>query len=339
MISKDQLWKSIFEDFFPEAILFFFPDLHGHIDWQRGFEMLDKELRELSPESEQNERRVDLLAKVWLQSGQEQWILIHIEVQGYKDEAFARRMFTYYYRLLDRYDVGVATLALLTDKQKSWRPGQYRKSFQGTQLLFRFPVFKLSDYQVQGIELHPNPWAMVMQSALIGLKGKWTGDALLEAKISLYRNLRQGGYTIEQARNLLFFIKYYVRFREKDFFRKFETAIEKIENTKQAPMGILELVKSYELDEARMEGIERGIEQGILLKAIIGIRKMLRKGFEPAMIADMLEVSEAFVLDIQQQLEKEADIRALTLPEDGDEGAVAQRFGVHPLLVRAILSH
>ncbi|HMQ50422.1 MAG TPA: hypothetical protein PKA70_23365, partial [Saprospiraceae bacterium] len=79
MISKDQLWKSIFEDFFSEAILFFFSELHTRIEWPRGFEMLDKELRELFPESKQNERRVDLLAKVWLHEGQEQWILIHIE--------------------------------------------------------------------------------------------------------------------------------------------------------------------------------------------------------------------------------------------------------------------
>lgn len=55
MLTKDKLWKAIFEDFFPEAILFFFPKYYSNIDWSKGFAMLDKELKQLFPESEGNE--------------------------------------------------------------------------------------------------------------------------------------------------------------------------------------------------------------------------------------------------------------------------------------------
>ena len=47
--------------------------------------------------------RLDHLVKVWLNSGQEQWVLVYVEVQTSRDRHFARRMYTYNYRLFDRY--------------------------------------------------------------------------------------------------------------------------------------------------------------------------------------------------------------------------------------------
>ncbi|HMQ85428.1 MAG TPA: hypothetical protein PKA00_21135, partial [Saprospiraceae bacterium] len=67
-----------------------------------------------------------------------------------------------------------------------------------------------------------------------------------------------------------------------------------------------------------------------------GIRKMLKKGFEPAIIADVLEVSESFVLEIQQQSGKEAEISAAIQSGNFDEVAIARQFEVYPLLVRVI---
>lgn len=42
---------------------FFFPEAHRDIDWTRPFEMLDKELQQITPESEQGSRVVDKLVK------------------------------------------------------------------------------------------------------------------------------------------------------------------------------------------------------------------------------------------------------------------------------------
>ncbi len=40
----DSPWKQLLERFFPEFMAFFFPDAHGEIDWEAGYEFLDKEL-------------------------------------------------------------------------------------------------------------------------------------------------------------------------------------------------------------------------------------------------------------------------------------------------------
>ncbi|MCL1477826.1 MAG: hypothetical protein MH219_09940 [Marinobacter sp.] len=41
------------------------------------------------------------------QDGGETWVLIHVEVQGEPEDDFAERMYTYQYRLRDRYGVDV----------------------------------------------------------------------------------------------------------------------------------------------------------------------------------------------------------------------------------------
>lgn len=50
---------------------------------------------------------------------------IHIEIQGRCDSGFEKRMFVYNYRVFDRYDRPVGSLALLADDDPHWRPAHY----------------------------------------------------------------------------------------------------------------------------------------------------------------------------------------------------------------------
>jgi len=235
MLTKDKLWKAVFEDFFPEAILFFFPDFFPKINWARGFEMLDKELKELFNDSMGNERRADLLVKVWLLDGTEQWLLFHIEVQGYFDKDFPKRMFIYYYRLTERYEVPIAALALLTDANKDWRPDCYISKCLDTELRYSYPVFKLLDYRPQDFDTGNNPWAIVMKTALSALEPDQDDDSLLQVKTGLYRELREAGHSAGKVRSMFQFIKYYVQFGKKEYFPKFDKEIKRLDKKKINP--------------------------------------------------------------------------------------------------------
>ena len=50
-------------------------------------------------------RFVDKLMKVKSRQGKELWVLLHIEIQGEKETDFEKRLFEYYYRLYDRYNI------------------------------------------------------------------------------------------------------------------------------------------------------------------------------------------------------------------------------------------
>lgn len=93
---NDILWKGILEDLFADFLRFFYTNADEIFDIDRGFEFLDKELEQLYPGIDlKHPKFVDKLVKVYRKSGEEEWLLIHIEVQGYDDGNFAHRMFTY----------------------------------------------------------------------------------------------------------------------------------------------------------------------------------------------------------------------------------------------------
>ena len=121
----DSPWKEVLEHAFPEFMAFYFPDAHRQIDWVRGHDFHDTELRQVVRDAELGRRYADILARVTLWGGQQRWVYVHVEVQGQADSDFARRMFTYNYRLYDRHAVPVASLALLADDDVDWRPTDY----------------------------------------------------------------------------------------------------------------------------------------------------------------------------------------------------------------------
>src|SRR5882757_4865534 len=102
---NDILWKGMMEVIFDDLLRFIWPNADDIFDIQSGFEFLDKELEQMYPEPDNgtDTRFVDKLVKVSLRNGLKEWLLIHVEVQGYYDDHFAERMFRYYYRIFDKY--------------------------------------------------------------------------------------------------------------------------------------------------------------------------------------------------------------------------------------------
>src|SRR6202012_1048338 len=98
--------KVILEEVFPDLLRFIFPDADRVYNMERGFEFLDKELAELSPQPDEpkDSRFADKLVKAYHRNGVEEWVLLHVEIQGdtRDQEAFAGRMYTYFYRIRDR---------------------------------------------------------------------------------------------------------------------------------------------------------------------------------------------------------------------------------------------
>ena len=78
----DSPWKEAVERYFEEFLAFLFPEVHADVNWEMGYEFLDKELQQVVRDAELGRRLVDKLVKVWSQDGEETWVLVHLEVQG-----------------------------------------------------------------------------------------------------------------------------------------------------------------------------------------------------------------------------------------------------------------
>jgi len=191
----DNAWKEALDAYFEPFMAFFFADAHHEIDWARGFEMLDKELQQITPESEQGRRMADKLVKVWRTNGLDEWVLVHVEVQSQQERDFAERMFVYNYRLFDRYNRKVASFAILGDNRPAWRPDQFGYELWGTKVGIEFATAKLLDYAVDeaALEAHSNPFAVVVLAHLKTLETAHDDEARRVSEVRLVKGLYERG--------------------------------------------------------------------------------------------------------------------------------------------------
>ncbi len=204
----DSPWKEALELYFPEFLALCFPEVFAGVDWTRGYEFLDKELQKITRDAELGRRLADKLVKVWLGDGSETWLLVHIEVQGQVDTEFARRMYTYQYRIYDHYAREVVSLAVLGDETPAWRPTEFGFARWGCELCFRFPIVKLLDYRQNWaiLEASPNPFAVVVMAHLKTQETAGAMEQRAAAKRELIRGLYARGYTRQKILQLLHFI-------------------------------------------------------------------------------------------------------------------------------------
>ena len=94
-------------------------------DADKGYEFLDKELHQVAKDAALGRRYGDKLVRVYRKNGQEEWALVHVEVQGQKKDNFTKRMYTYNYRIFDLFDRKVASVAILADDNFQWRPDHF----------------------------------------------------------------------------------------------------------------------------------------------------------------------------------------------------------------------
>ena len=108
MIYHDAAFKLLLREFFIEFLDLFCPDALALID-RTQISWLDKEL--FADIIDPDRREADLIAKVGI-AGQEAFFIIHLEHQAQADPALNRRMFRYFSRLHERYDVPIYPIAL-----------------------------------------------------------------------------------------------------------------------------------------------------------------------------------------------------------------------------------
>ncbi len=303
MQRNDYLWKGTIEHVTDDFLRFFFPNADTIFDMEKGFLYLDKELAELFPdENVRAPRFVDKLIKVFTKSSpgkpsEEKWILVHLEVQGYRDRRFLWRMHTYFYRVFDRYKRPVTAIAILTDGDKSYRPRLYRYNFLGTSLEFRFNMYKVLDQDQEALEKDSNPFAVVILTVLTALKGKGMPDnELFKLKTALLRNLVWRRIPREKIEKLIIFLQFYVVFEDKAYDKYFGEEIASVTKTTKS-MGIRELV----LEKVREEGMEKGRSE----KTEKATRNLIKAAIlTDEQIASALEVSKDYVAGIRRELQK-----------------------------------
>ncbi|MFD2523996.1 RpnC/YadD family protein [Emticicia soli] len=298
----DSLWKAIIEDVFDDFLRFFFHQADELFAMEKGFEFLDKELEQLFPPQNDSfaPKYVDKLVKVFMKDGREEWILVHIEVQGYKDKLFAERMFTYYYRIFDKYNKPITAFAIFTDDNLKHYPNKFEKSFLGTSISYKYNTYTIAEQSEQELVTSNNPFAIVILAVKAALKSKRINELeVFQLKVDLAKTLLQKQFSKEKIRALMNFLKYHIRFDNEETIIRFDKEIELLTG-KSKTMGIEEFLINRATEEGKKIGLEEGIE---LQKESFVIALLKETEFNSEKIAQLAGVSLAFVEKVKKESE------------------------------------
>jgi hypothetical protein len=314
----DSPWKEALDVYFDQFLAFLFPPVHGGIDWLRGYESLDKELQQIVREAELGPRVVDKLVKVWRRDGEEEWVLVHVEIQSQEESDFARRMFVYNYRIFDRYNRTVVSLAVLGDRRPGWRPHHFSYGLWGCQMAFESPVVKLLDYAaaLPALERDTNPFAAVVLAHLKTQETREDPFTRRDWKARIIKGLYNRGWSGTEVRQLWRFIDWMMDL-PKGLENQLYEEIVQFEKEKQMPylttaerIGLekgLEQGLKQGLEQGLELGLEQGLEQGRAEGQQEGLREGLLRGIEVA-----LEIKfQAAGLQLMPEIRQMSDVAIL----------------------------
>lgn len=146
MIDHDRLFKELISTFFVEFLDLFLPQVASQID-RDSIQFLPQDV--FTDVTSGEKKEIDLLAQVRYQQ-QKTYFLIHVENQSYTESEFAKRMFKYFARLHEKYDLPIYPVVIFSfDEPKRAESQNYRVTF---------PDLKVLEFQFAAIQLNRLSW-------------------------------------------------------------------------------------------------------------------------------------------------------------------------------------
>lgn len=297
-VDYDGLWKKLIGDLFAELIAFFAPDLYDEIDFSLKPEFLQQELHKLMIEDRKGKGIVDQIVKVKLKDRTEKWILVHIEVQDNPEEDFSKRMFRYFYRILDKYETEIYAIALITDLSQTKPKNHYQYSFHGTNLVYMYNVYKYDERNLNELKKSSNPFSHAIVAGIYAKKHKTNLKQKTEIKkVLLQQVLLRYSSDHNKSETYLEALTYFINFlfdlpkhNEEEVYSELEDFVKRsdinmnTEMPKRSPV-LDELGRRLAGDyaeETRKEGIEEGIKKVA--------KKLIEKNFSNEQIVEITEI-------------------------------------------------
>ncbi len=256
MIDHDRLFKELISTFFVEFLELFFPEVLAYLD-RDSITFLDKEI--FTDITFGDRYEADLIVKAKFRS-QESFFLIHVENQAQQQTNFGKRMFRYFSRLYEKFDLPIYPIAIFSYKYpKTIEANCYQVAFPNKVVLdFNYDVIQLNQLNWRDFVQQPNPVASALM-AKMNIADKDRPRVKFEC-LRLLATLR-----LAPARMQLIsgFIDSYLRLNAQEKLI-FQAEIDTIEPTqKEAAMKII------------TSWMEEGIEQGKQSEALSLIMRLL----------------------------------------------------------------
>ena len=266
-MDHDRLFKELLTTFFREFLDLFLPDVAAALDPEAAIVPMDKEVFTDVTLGEKHE--VDVLMKARFR-GQDTFFLVHVENQATAQADFPKRMFRYFARLTERYDLPVYPVVIFSyDTPQRPEPHLFQVTFPGKNVLrFEYAVIQLNRLPWRRFMRQENPVA----SALMAKMKMRPGDRP-KVKAECLRLL--ASLKLDPARATLIgvFVESYLTLTAQEL-AQYERTLSGLAPAERKET--MELMTSWQR-EGRTLGIMEGMAQGITQGKEALVVRLLRR--------------------------------------------------------------
>ena len=299
IVRADLLWKELLESFLYPALEIFYPELYAAVDLNKPPIPLNKELRVPGLHKANKEEKIlDLLMDVPLKTGDLLRILLHVEVQGARTkEPFHIRMHNYACAITLTQKRPFTALAIRTTPQTKTEQLTYEMDCFGTRHTFTYPTVFVDTMGEQGLlEKKGNPVALATVCVIRMLKAKRDERKRYQYAQELLKLMKSAGYSIETTIGLMQFI---------EGMTGLSTAKLKSALKNELEQGIMEMLGEVKdmttVQTPLLRKALRNVAKEIFRTEgrVDTARKMLSRGMEINVIADVTDLPEETIRNLQ----------------------------------------
>ncbi len=267
--NHDRLFKELLSTFFLEFIELFFPEILEYLD-RNSIKFIDKEVFTDVTAGETYE--VDLLVESKFKE-QSYSFLIHVENQSYNQINFNKRMFRYFARLHEKFDLPIYPIVIFSyDRLMREAATSYVVDFPDRQVLqFNFATVQLNRLNWRDFLKNLNPVAAALMA-----KMKIAPQDRPQVKLECLRLLTTLKLDAAKTKMISGFVDSYLQLSEQEE-RAFQSQINRIESEEKEK--IMAITTSWK---------EEGIREGRKLELIESILEILQ--FKSINLTDALEL-------------------------------------------------
>ena len=272
----DNTFKKVLSDFFWDALSLFLPSLCDAADKSEPPEELDGELRKVAFDMEGGAERVDMLRKIKLKNGEDEYVICHVEIQGAGGGDLPTRMMRYWSAIFLSRQKPPIGIAVMTAK----RPEREAVSFQtesfGVKTEYHYKNYSLMDAPDEELLAEENRAGLVLYAAKCAGRAASGGDA------EKYRYLREisalwAARKWEDKKSVLLAVNYLLNLTGEEYARQYVKDMENLEMSREDKnMYISVFERVY-----KAEGMEKGKRENTLEMA----KNLLAEGVSPEIIA------------------------------------------------------
>lgn len=145
-MDHDKLFKELLTTFFADFVDLFLPDVSAYLD-RDSLEFLDKEV--FTDIALGDKHEVDIIVKARFRN-EPAFFILHVENQSSARPGFPKRMFRYFARLYEKYDLPIYPIVIFSyDAPLRPEPKQHRVTFPG---------FTVNTFNYRVVQLNRLPW-------------------------------------------------------------------------------------------------------------------------------------------------------------------------------------